>query len=222
MKKQTKKSFLDRIEELDMQTLVLYMVLIFSVCIVVWLFVLAILGNFQPSFTITTEECRNEIRCNQILMPADDSFGCNGTIVKRTEDKCDGNVCTVGVSYCLGIQKIIYYEECKREQVCEQKEVQKIVLLDETVFENCKQYNCFNLTSNEDKECMYHCYYSKIKPITKKYLQENPEFLDENCKCVSACHISPCAYDNETNSYTYWKDGCEKYSCGDYLVEVKE
>ena len=266
MKKQTKKSFLDRIEELDMQTLVLYMVLIFSVCIVVWLFVLAIPGNFQPSFTITTEECRNEIE----TFDSGDNFFCSdgsrGFITKNISIDIKNTSC--------------YLLSRETKQVCEQKEVEEIEIkcfnrVGDKI--DCKGIPFGNLENtqkiNDGTKIKTYFSYDEtgdvtdytIFSISKKDLTTS--WLDENCECLEGendrnnatykivnmmdgeiikqklskeelnnfCYkgfktdrgIPRGCIQNESFSYAISQDGwelkkCSKYSCGEYLVEVKE
>ncbi len=59
--------------------------------------------------------------------------------------------------------------------------------------------------------------------VNKKYLQDNPEWLDENCEKIFKCSNGLEITLDEYSSIERFED-CKlmKYSCGDYTVEVEQ
>lgn len=124
----------------------------------------------QPSFTITTEECRNE--CSRAFN--------NGTCYDWFKDK-----------------------------ICEQKEVDRII---------------FGVSCSESGACGGGY-------VDKKYLQENPEWLRENCECLDEPYgISSCKKDypdyciiksKDSNFFSTINDSieeCRNFDCGSEYV----
>ena len=126
--------------------------------------------------------------------------------------------------------------------ICEQKEVEEIQIK-EKIGEDCtchspsatycnKEINCMREFQRErDVVCLIEgsCDVFFIENISKKYLQEKPGWLDENCECLECSkgiyskEIEKCSSSTFKSEDTKYYP-CSKYSCseGKYIVEVKK
>lgn len=132
------------------------------------------------------------------------------------------------------------YDNVRGERnVCSPKEVEEIIVKDKLLQGICIEYSNYsaNITIN-GKECKQIsknktlCGDWDYKTISKSYLQEHHEWLDENCECISSkmcdsfpnCNASSEGFCHTEESRKNCLKGvadCSSYSCVNSEYEVK-
>lgn len=174
-------------------TILLYLV---SIGVGVWVIV-SYLINDSYYFNITEIVCHNEIRNVQMS----NDYSClHGSICNRDWDYSTNSYKVYGGGICQSNFTCEFWYENVTEEICIPVEVDEIYL-------GCKEKCIKKNTWEEAEKCLKDngCFDFFTTIISKDYLQENPEWLDENC----------IPYFNEFDKEP------EKYSCGNYNVEVK-
>ncbi len=152
----------------------------------------------QPQFTIYQNECRNETEVVECVI-------INKTYINAKYI----NVTYVCPSFYIEASSNI--TKVSSQQVCEQKEVQKVGLSE--AWHICWEENI----SEED--------FVKCSTLLDKNVIGNDfkYWLDENCECLE-CRDSreTIANKRQENKIICKYSLCLRYSCGDYTVKVKK
>lgn len=221
----------------DLTITILIVILSLVAILGVW-FVVNKVINSQEQFTIYKEECFNVIDCYDL--PTLLNSSCDGYVATLGNQKpeCDGDVCSIPAEFCIGTQTTTEEIKCWMEKSCEKKEVDSIQkkVISSKFLEDCSidvGFGIVVIQTNSSKNCLSDDSTKwETQNISKKYLQENSEWLDENCECIGGFDITFCSLPNKNGTNGKYcgykkesKNGyCSKYSCldGRYEVEVRK
>jgi hypothetical protein len=158
---------------------------------IIWVVVRNVILTEFPQYKITKEVCGNQ----EILIPD------NLTLIGYTEEPFVSE-------FEINISNTDFKVKYKFiGQVCETQEVPFSFN-----FKDCMDY-CYKIR-NEDRDCILSCYDSAM-PNFKEGLTQ--EWLEENCECFYGCAKvdNTCLESCEIKCPT-----CDKWTCGEYQVEV--